>query len=299
MDLNWESIEEFFKFQIIEGDATKGEFHFDTWMLLLIIIGLLLTGLFLRLVKRFFTRKMDTTDKLKFDSIFKFFNYFVYVTVILVILSSSGVNLTGLLTAGAALSVGIGFALQDFFKDIIAGITILIDKSVLVNDIIEMQDKVGRVFEIKLRSTRAITRDDKVLVIPNHFFLTEVVYNYTQNHAKTREVVHVGVAYGSDVEKVERLLIECAQSIKGILKSPEPFVMFNNFGDSSLDFGIYFFVRDSFTDPRIKSSLRFAIDKAFRENNVTIPFPQRDVHFYQSKPVSYEPVTNTVNKSDQ
>ena len=81
----------------------------------------------------------------------------------------------------------------------------------------------------------------------------------------------MGVAYGSDVKKVEQLLIDCAIAEKGVLKSPEPFVMFNDFGDSSLDFGIYFFVRDSFVDPRIKSNLRFAIDAAFRKNNVTIP----------------------------
>ncbi|KQC33115.1 mechanosensitive ion channel protein MscS [Nonlabens sp. YIK11] len=288
MKIDWQKIRDFLNYQIIEGDATKGEFHFDLWMLILVIVGLLLTSVFLRLVKNFFTRKMEPADKLKFQSIFKFFNYLVYLTVILVILHSSGINLTGILTASAAIFVGIGFALQDFFKDIIAGITILVDKSVLVNDVVEMNDKVARVFEIKLRSTRAITRDDKVLIIPNHLFLSEIIFNYTQNHTKTRESVHVGVAYGSDVKKVERILIECAKAEKTILKSPEPFVMFNNFGDSSLDFGIYFFVRDSFTDPRIKSNLRFAIDAAFRENGITIPFPQRDVHFYQSRPINYQ-----------
>jgi small-conductance mechanosensitive channel len=154
--------------------------------------------------------------------------------------------------------------------------------------VIEINDKVGRVFEIKLRSTRAITRDDKVLIIPNHLFLSETIFNYTQNHTKTRELVQVGVAYGSDVRKVEQLLLKCAKAEKTILKSPEPFVMFNNFGDSSLDFGLYYFVRDSFTDLRVKSNLRFAIDQIFRENNITIPFPQRDVHFYQSNPISHK-----------
>jgi small-conductance mechanosensitive channel len=108
--------------------------------------------------------------------------------------------------------------------------------------------------------------------------MSESVYNYTQNHPKTRENVQVGVAYGSDTELVEKILVKCAIEQKGILKSPEPFVMFNDFGDSSLNFGIYFFIRDPFTDPRIKSALRFAIDKAFRENEITIPFPQRDLH---------------------
>ncbi len=292
LSIDWKKIEDFLTFSIIEQSGDSG-FHLDTWMLILAAIGILLTTLFLRLVKRFFTRKMELADKMKFDSIFKFFNYVVYLIVLVIIMNSSGVNLTALLTASAALFVGLGFALQDFFKDIIAGITILVDKSVLVNDVIEMNQKVGRVFEIKLRSTRIITRDDKILIIPNHLFMSECVYNYTQNHPKTRESVSVGVAYGSDVRLVEKILIQCATNQKGILNSPEPFVMFNNFGDSSLDFGIYFYVTDSFTDPRIKSNLRFEIDRAFRKNGVTIPFPQRDVHFYDRS----LPAPTDVNKA--
>lgn len=278
----WKKIKDFFDHEIISGDK-PGDFHLDTWHIILAVLAIVVASLILRGVKRLLTRKMDETDKLKFDSIFKFFNYLVYIIVIVVVLNSSGVNLTALLTASAALFVGIGFALQDFFKDIIAGITILVDKSLLVNDIIEMEGKVGRIFEIRLRTTRAITRDDKVLVIPNHLFLTQTIYNYTQNHPKTREHISVGVAYGSDTELVKQQLLECASKQSGVLKSPQPFVLFNNFGDSALEFGLYFFVRDSFVDPRIKSELRFAIDKAFREHKISIPFPQRDVHIFQAK----------------
>ncbi|PQJ19463.1 mechanosensitive ion channel family protein [Nonlabens tegetincola] len=281
MKLDWQSIKDFLTYQIIEAKE-KGDFHLDTWMVILAIVALLATKVLLRVLKKILTRKMDHSDKLKFDSIFRFFNYLVYIIVILVILNSSGADITALLTASAALFVGIGFALQDFFKDIIAGITIIVDKSVLVNDIIEVDDKVGRVFEIKLRSTRAITRDDKVLIIPNHLFLSDIVFNYTQNHAKTREKVGVGVAYGSDTRLVEKILLEVANNQKGVLKSPEPMVLFQNFGDSSLDFELFFYVRDAFTDPKIKSSLRFEIDKAFRENKISIPFPQRDLHLVSS-----------------
>ncbi|WP_438962580.1 mechanosensitive ion channel family protein [Nonlabens sp.] len=278
----WENIEGFFTYQIISA-KNDGDFHLDVKHIIFGILAVIIASLVLRGIKRLLTRKMDETDKLKFDSIFKFFNYLVYLIVIIVVLNSSGVNLTAILTASAALFVGIGFALQDFFKDIIAGITILVDKSLLVNDIIEMEGKIGRIFEIRLRTTRAITRDDKVLVIPNHLFLTQTIYNYTQNHPKTRESIAVGVAYGSDTELVKQQLLDCANKQSGVLKSPQPFVLFNNFGDSALEFGLYFFVRDSFVDPRIKSELRFAIDKAFREHNITIPFPQRDVHVFQAK----------------
>ena len=157
-----------------------------------------------------------------------------------------------------------------------------VDKSLLVGDIIETDGKVGRVIEIKLRTTRAITRDDKIIIIPNHKFITEIIYNYTQNRRTTREFVSVGVAYGSDTELVERLLLESLVNQPGILKSPKPFVLFENFGDSSLDFSVLFFLNDSFTDPKIKSAIRFKIDRLFRENNVTIPFPQRDVHLFNT-----------------
>lgn len=277
MNIDWDKIQDFLTYEIIPS-GKKGGFHFDTWMLILGILAIVITTLILRGIRKVVTRKMDAPDKLKFESVFKFFNYVVYIIVIITVLNSSGVKLTGLLTASAALFVGLGFALQDLFKDIIAGVTILTDRSVLVNDVIEMNSKVGRVFEVKLRSTRIITRDDKILIIPNHLFMSESVYNYTQNHPKTRENVLVGVAYGSDTALVEKILIECAGEQKGILKSPEPFVMFNDFGDSSLNFGVYFFIKDPFTDPRIKSALRFAIDKAFRSNGITIPFPQRDLH---------------------
>ena len=171
-------------------------------------------------------------------------------------------------------------ALQELFQDVIGGIFIILDKSLLVGDVIEMNDRVGRVFEIKLRTTRAITRDDKVMIIPNHKFMSDVVFNYTQNHKITREMVKVGVAYGSDTQLVKQILLDCAIQNDGVLESPDPFVLFEDFGDSALMFAIHFYVSDSFVDPKIKSNLRFKIDQEFRNNGITIPFPQRDVHIY-------------------
>jgi small-conductance mechanosensitive channel len=184
--------------------------------------------------------------------------------------------------ASASLFVGLGFALQYPFQDIISGILIILDQSLHVGDIIEVEGKVGRVFEIRLRTTRALTRDDKVIVIPNHKFLTDSIYNYTQNHKTTREAVRVGVAYGSDVQLVTILLLEAVAEQRNILKSPKPFVLFEDFGDSALIFSVSFYITDSFGDPQIKSNVRYAIDTKFRKNNVSIPFPQRDVHLYQA-----------------
>lgn len=221
---------------------------------------------------------MGDTDRQKFVSVFKFIKYIAYIVVFFAILSFAGVNVTPFLAASAALLIGLGLALQELFLDVIGGIFIIVDKSLLVGDIIEADGKVGRVIEIKLRTTRAITRDDKIIIIPNHFFISQVIYNYTQNRQTTREFVKVGVAYGSDTSLVQKLLLESVENQNGVLKSPKPFVLFEDFGESSLDFSVFFFIKDSYTDPFVKSAIRFKIDELFRENNISIPFPQRDVH---------------------
>jgi len=221
--------------------------------------------------------------KNKFVSIFQFVQYLVYLFVIMFTLNASGVNISVLLTASAAIFLGLGFALQQLFQDLISGILIILDQSLRVGDIIEIDGKVCKVEKISLRSTKAVTRNQRVMVIPNHKFLTDILFNWTQNSNIIRENIEVGVAYGSDTELVKQILIACATKHESVLKIPEPVVMFEDFGDSSLDFAVYFFVDDAFTVPRVKSELRFEIDKQFRANKVSIPFPQRDVHLFQPK----------------
>lgn len=275
----WGTIRDFLDFTLI---PISNEIRITVGIVLLLFGAFLVTNLLLRGFRMFFTRKMEEADKLKFISVFKFIRYLVYVIVVVVTLSTAGIDITILLTASAALFVGLGLALQELFQDIIGGLFIIIDKSVLVGDVVEMEGRVGRVIDIKLRTTRLLTRDDKVMVIPNHKFTSEVVLNFTQNHRTTRELVRVGVAYGSDTELVRKLLLESVLDQAGITKKPAPFVLFEDFGDSALIFSINFFVTDSFVDPKIKSQVRYKIDQKFRENGVTIPFPQRDVHFFRT-----------------
>tara|TARA_B100000767_G_C19617737_1_gene472670 strand:- start:238 stop:918 length:681 start_codon:yes stop_codon:yes gene_type:complete len=224
---------------------------------------------------------MDEADQLKFVSFFKFIKYITYIVVVFTVLSVVGVNVTPFLAASAALLVGVGLALQDLFQDIIGGILIMVDKSLLVGDIIEVDGRVGRIIEVKLRTTRAITRDDKIIIIPNHKLIADTIFNYTQNRKITREFIKVGVAYGSDTKKVEELLMLSILEQKSALKSPKPFVLFEDFGDSALLFTVNFYLNDSFNDPKIKSEIRFRIDALFRENNISIPFPQRTIHINQ------------------
>lgn len=274
----WGNLRDFF--DIIIWQSPDKSIKVTVGLILLLIIVFFITNIVLRGIRMFFTRKLEENDKMKFISVFKFLRYIIYLVVIILTLSSAGIDITILLTASAALFVGLGLALQELFQDVIGGVFIITDKTLRVGDIIEMNGKVGRVIDIRLRTTRVLTRDDKVMVIPNHKFISEVILNYTQNHKTTREFVTVGVAYGSDTERVKAILLECAKEQTGLVKKPEPFVLFEDFGDSALVFSIHFFVSDSFVDPKIKSELRFKIDDKFRLNNITIPFPQRDVHMF-------------------
>lgn len=278
----WGSIKEFLRLGF-HYNVGENSIHITVGLILLLVLAIIMTAFVLKWLYKLFTRKMEADDKLKFISIFKFIKYVAYLVVILLTMSAAGINVTVILTASAALFVGLGLALQELFQDIIGGIFIIVDKSLRVGDIVEVNGKVGKVFEITLRTTRAITRDDKVIIIPNHHFISDIVYNYTQNHKSTREKVSVGVAYGSDVELVKRLLNEVVNEQKEVLKNPKPFVLFEEFGDSALLFSINFFITDSFSDPKIKSEVRYKIDAKFRANKISIPFPQRDIHIIQPK----------------
>lgn len=249
---------------------------------ILIIIGVFIaTSIVLRLIRVAVTRKIREEDQGKFITVFSFAKYFIFVIIFLVILGNNGVQLTAVFTSAAALLIGIGLALQTFFQDIISGIFILTDQTVNVGDVIQVEDKIGKVTSINLRTTKAVTIENKVLIIPNHLYLTNTLFNWTQNGARTRESVSVGVAYGSDVDLVRFTLIQAAYNVKGVMKTPEPTVLFENFGDSSLDFKLVVSIDNSFQTPIVTSDLRFEINKRFKENEINIPFPQRDVHLIQ------------------
>lgn len=276
----WESVKNFLDLGFHMGEG-ENSIHLTIGLLLLLAISIVVAKLLLKWTRTLLTRKMEQEDKQKFSSVFKFINYAIYLVIVLLTLSAAGINITLIITASAALFVGLGLALQELFKDILGGIFIILDKSLQVGDIVEVSGKVGKVSEIKLRTTRAITRDDKVVIIPNHKFISDIVYNYTQNHRKTMENVQIGVAYGSDVDLVKQLLEEAALEQKQVLRIPKPFVLFNDFADSALLFSIYFYINDSFAAPRIKSDIRYKINTKLKENDITIPFPQRDIHVFQ------------------
>ncbi|SDH74923.1 mechanosensitive ion channel family protein [Winogradskyella thalassocola] len=273
----WQTFRDFLGLHINIGE----DISISILDILIIITVIFVTTIVLRIVLKIITRNVPEENIGKFGVVYGYFRWLVYIVILLITLHSVGVNVTAVFAASAALLIGIGLALQTLFQDIISGVFILIDQSLHVGDIIEIEGKVGRVEEIKLRTTRAITIDNKVLIIPNHLYLENSLYNWTQNGTTTRENVEVGVAYGSDVQLVKRLLLQAASTNENVLSEPEPAVIFTNFGDSSLDFKVSFSLIDSFKAQFPKSEIRFEIDRLFREHNVSIPFPQRDIHIIQ------------------
>jgi small-conductance mechanosensitive channel len=249
--------------------------------ILVVSTVIFITTIVLRVLLRIITRNLPKQERTKFNAVYGYFRWLIYIIILLVTFQSVGINVTTVLAASAALLIGIGLALQTLFQDIISGIFILVDQTVHVGDIIELDGKVGRVEEIKIRTTRAVTIENKVMVIPNHLYLTNSLYNWTQNGNTTRESVAVGVAYGSDVQLVKKLMLQAARTHEDVLSAPEPVVIFADFGESSLDFKLIFTVNESFRAQFPKSDIRFEIDRLFRENNVSIPFPQRDIHIIQ------------------
>ena len=264
---------DFFNYPIRLGS----DISFSVGSLIIILFVFILTRFLLKLSKRLLLYRMDEDTQYKFRSIFTFFNYFVYLIVILITFDNIGVNVTAIFAASAALLVGVGLALQTFIQDIISGIFIIADKAVHVGDIIDIDGQIGKVENITLRTTRAVTIDNKVLIIPNHKFLTSILYNWTENGVITREHIKVSVAYDSDVNLVQQLLIDCATQHKQVLKKPVPSVLLKDFGDNALIFQLFFTINKSFIAERVKSDIRFSILAAFDKNKIDIPFPQRTV----------------------
>lgn len=277
----WDIFQEFVQFELLKFGTEKNEIVITVGLVILLFVSLFIVKLILRLIRKIYTRKMEAEDKIRFLGAYNFIGYLVYILVIVSVISSSGIDITLILTATAVLFIGLGLAMREIFQDIIGGIYIIFDKSVQAGDIIELNGTVCKVFDTKLRTTLAVTRDDKVIVIPNHKFVTDPVINFTQNYNNTRQSVTVRVALDADVEKVREILVQAARTQKRIVKSPEPFVMLEEFGEYALHFGIYFFISETFFELRIKSELRFEIERKFRENNIRFPYPQKDLHIKQ------------------
>lgn len=256
-----------------------GENTIHVYGLMGIVVIFIIAKILIWLLKKFLQRKelKGSIDKGNSYALLQIFSYIVYTVAILVSLDSIGIKITVLFAGSAALLVGLGLGLQDLFRDFIAGFIILSERAVTAGDIVNIDNTVGKVKNVGLRTTTLITRDDIILIVPNQKLTSSNLINWSQNKKTTRFHVSVGVAYGSDTQMVKNILIACAESNSSVKNKPLPSVIFDDFGDSSLDFSLYFFSDHLFEIEKTKSDIRFEIDKQFRANKVAIPFPQRDL----------------------
>ena len=190
-----------------------------------------------------------------------------------------GIDLSSLAVIAGAIGVGLGFGLQNVISNFVSGLIILAERPISIGDRVELGEVAGLVTRINLRSTNIVTNDNITIIVPNSDFITHKVTNWSYGDPKVRIRLPVGVAYGTDPERVKRLLVEVATEHPMVLREPAPELFFNGFGDSSLNFELGVWTAEMTSKPRrFRSELNYAIERKLRENQIEIPFPQRDLH---------------------
>lgn len=205
--------------------------------------------------------------------------YLVTVIGFVIVLDSAGIDLSSLKIIAGALGVGIGFGLQSIVNNFVSGLIILFERPIKVGDRIEVGGVNGDVVKISARATTVVTNDNISIIVPNSEFTSNSVTNWSHSNKVVRFNYPVGVAYKEDPERIKQALLEVADENEGVLKNPHPDVLFDSFGDSSLNFTLRVWTVQYMTRPGVlRSQLYYAVFEKFKQMNVEIPFPQRDLH---------------------
>ncbi|MCX7552695.1 mechanosensitive ion channel [Marinicella sp. S1101] len=260
-----------------------------TLMPLLRLIVIVLIGYLVSKLVRFVLHRVESRRKVEKSSVFfildKLIHYMIIFIATIAGFTTLGIDFTNLTLIAGALSVGIGFGLQNIVSNFVSGLTIMFERSLKVGDYIEMEDGyTGSVMEINARSTRINTNDNIDVVIPNSDLVTNKIINWTLRDSIKRVKIPFGVAYGTDKEKVKAAAIEAAENVSYTLtnmKGKEPEVWMKGFGDNSLDFILLVWVsKYGVRRPnRIKASFLWELDTAFNKYGIEVPFPQRVIHY--------------------
>lgn len=268
-------------YQILETEIfTFGTYTLKISQLASILVIIIVTKGILWIIKKafFHKNKFSKIDAGSSYALLKFIKYVVWIIAITLVLESIGVKVTLLLAGSAALLVGIGLGLQQTFNDVISGIILLSERSIEVGDVLEIDSDVVIIESIGLRTSKAMNRDDISVIIPNSLITTSKVINWSHQSNQTRFKIHVGVAYGSDVDLVIKILEESTFEHSEFHDRKLIEARLLGFGASSLDFQLLFFSANIFRIGKIKSDIRRRINKNFMENNIVIAFPQMDLH---------------------
>jgi small-conductance mechanosensitive channel len=203
----------------------------------------------------------------------------VLIIGIFIVLENTGIHLGALTVFAGAVGVGVGFGLQNIASNFISGLVILAERPIAIGDRVEVAGVTGQVHQIRSRSTVVVTNDNIAMIVPNSKFIDSPVTNWTYGDPRVRFRIPIGVAYGSDVNKVRDTLIAAGRSDPHVLDDPAPSVFLKQFGESSIDFELVVWSTEmSYRPSRFKSDLNFAIEEKLREAGIEIPFPQRDLH---------------------
>ncbi len=256
------------------------EIDFTVKSLFIVIIAFAITRILLWIIKKILFRRkdIDFNKRGSLNSVYQIIAYVLWIITILIMLESFGLKLTVLMAGSAALLVGVGLGLQNTFNDFISGFILLFEGSIKIGDILEVDGDIIKIRKIGLRTSEAFNRDDIVVIMPNSIITTNKVINWSHQSKKTRFRIKVGVAYGSDVDLVEQLLMDSAKEHPEVENDEMIRARFIDFGNSSLDFELLFYSKNIFRIENVKSDIRRTINHKFIENKVTIPFPQMDLH---------------------
>jgi small-conductance mechanosensitive channel len=256
-----------------------GEHVFRLGNVLMAVFFMILLPFLFLLFRKFvlnpyYKRKgMDMGRKYAMNQLVK---YVMYILIFLLVIQSLGFKLSVIWAAGAALLVGIGLGLQQTFNDFASGVILLMEGTVKKGDWIEVGNTMGEVKKIGLRTSLITTRRNISIIVPNSKITVDNVINLSHDNNMVRHSVSVGVAYGSDVQLVKKVLLECAERHSKVL--PGAFVRLIEFNTSSIDFELLFWSEEYRMIEDVRSDLRFMIDSGFRKYGIVIPFPQRDLH---------------------
>ena len=241
-----------------------------------------------RLLIRRFLSKTRLQPSLQFG-LSRIIGYMLIAIGFYVAFQAVGLDLSSLAIVAASVGVGVGFGLQNIINNFVSGIIILAERPISIGDRIDVAGVAGRVTKIQLRSTTVVTNDNITMIVPNADFISNTVTNWSHGDPKVRIRVPIGVAYGSDLKLLQRLLLEAAEEHPKALRDPSPVVLFTEFGDSSLNFELGVWTQEMTATPiHFTSQMNFIIEQKLRENDIEIPFPQRDLHVRSGLPESQE-----------
>lgn len=274
------------KFKLIEIGGAQLTVGKIVIALTILLVGLRLSRRLSRMTRnRLLNRVM--ADRGAQAAVESMIYYILIVFFVVFSMRIASIPLTVFTILGGALAIGVGFGSQNLINNFISGLIMLIERPIKVGDAIDVDGTLGSVVKIGVRSTQIRTASSVDILVPNSSFLEKNVINWTLADNRVRESIVIGVAYGSDINKVAELLKQAALENDSVQNIPEPIVLFNEFGESSLDFEVLFWIvmREHIDRRKIKSDLRFAIYNLLNAEGVTISFPQRDLHLNTLSPL--------------